>query len=348
MRVQFSSAGPAYELTRGNQGSNFSNWSTTNSDARTAIHNARAEGQKFILALASPGLNLDADLAEQINVQDAINIKPIGRININEQINIADLVKIKLAIDKDIIEQISIQDLINIQLAKDIRKAVQENISIQDLINIQLARVINKDIVEQINIQDAINIKPIGRVDLAEQINIQDAINIKPIGRVDLAEQIRIQDLINTKLIIPIGKTIQENIRIRDSINTRLIRDIGKVIQESIRIRDAVSTKVIIPILKTIRDSIRIQDVVDTRLSRTAFWPQALPNELSRVGYAESPTDNVSRFKTTYGSGSRRPRYTSTPVLYTGTILLNPAEYAVFRSFYFDTLKAGSEGLYIP
>ena len=326
VRVQFSSAGPAYELTRGNQGSNFSNWSTTNSDARTAIHNARAEGQKFILALASPGLNLDADLAEQINVQDAINIKPIGRININEQINIADLVKIKLAIDKDIIEQISIQDLINIQLAKDIRKAVQENISIQDLINIQLARVINKDIVEQINIQDAINIKPIGRVDLAEQINIQDAINIKPIGRVDLAEQIRIQDL----------------------INTRLIRDIGKVIQESIRIRDAVSTKVIIPILKTIRDSIRIQDVVDTRLSRTAFWPQALPNELSRVGYAESPTDNVSRFKTTYGSGSRRPRYTSTPVLYTGTILLNPAEYAVFRSFYFDTLKAGSEDFIFP
>ena len=348
VRVQFSSAGPAYELTRGNQGSNFSNWSTTNSDARTAIHNARAEGQKFILALASPGLNLDADLAEQINVQDAINIKPIGRININEQINIADLVKIKLAIDKDIIEQISIQDLINIQLAKDIRKAVQENISIQDLINIQLARVINKDIVEQINIQDAINIKPIGRVDLAEQINIQDAINIKPIGRVDLAEQIRIQDLINTKLIIPIGKTIQENIRIRDLINTRLIRDIGKVIQESIRIRDAVSTKVIIPILKTIRDSIRIQDVVDTRLSRTAFWPQALPNELSRVGYAESPTDNVSRFKTTYGSGSRRPRYTSTPILYTGTILLTPIQYAVFRSFYFDTLKAGSKDFIFP
>ena len=361
VRVQFSSAGPAYELTRGNQGSNFSNWSTTNSDARTAIHNARAEGQKFILALASPGLNLDADLAEQINVQDAINIKPIGRININEQINIADLVKIKLAIDKDIIEQISIQDLINIQLAKDIRKAVQENISIQDLINIQLARVINKDIVEQINIQDAINIKPIGRVDLAEQINIQDAINIKPIGRVDLAEQIRIQDLINTKLIIPIGKTIQENIRIRDSINTRLIRDIGKVIQESIRIRDAVSTKVIIPILKTIRDSIRIQDVVDTRLSRTAFWPLTsitrptmapssgpLPSELSRVGYSESPMDNISRFKTTYGSGSRRPRYTSTPILYTGTILLNPAQYIVFRDFYFNVLKAGSRDFIFP
>ena len=264
LRVQFSSAGPAYELTRGNQGGNFSSWSTSNTDARTAIHNARAEGQKFILALASPGLDRNTNLAEQINIQELLTIRLPGQEKIDEQINIQDLVGVQLSINRNRAEQISIQDLINVQLIRNI----------------------NRDAVEQISIQDL--------------------------------------------------------------IHTRLIRDVRKAIRESIRIRDAVNVRLIIPILKTIRDSIRIQDVVDTQLSRTAFWPQALPNELSRVGYAESPTDNVSRFKTTYGSGSRRPRYTSTPVLYTGTILLNPAEYAIFRDFYFNVLKAGSKDFIFP
>ena len=107
LRVQFSSAGPAYELTRERQGGNFSSWSTTNSDARTAIHNARVKGQRFILALASPVLDLNTDLAEQISIADLINIKPIGRVNISEQISIADLVKTKLAknISKNIPEK---------------------------------------------------------------------------------------------------------------------------------------------------------------------------------------------------------------------------------------------------
>ena len=142
VRVQFSSAGPAYELTRGNQGSNFSNWSTTNSDARTAIHNARANGQKFILALASPGLNRNADLAEQINIQDAINIKPIGRANIVEQIGIQDLIDIQPIGRINIAERISIQDLLDIQPIG--RTNIVERISIQDSINIGLVRAINR------------------------------------------------------------------------------------------------------------------------------------------------------------------------------------------------------------
>ena len=52
LRLQFEIPGPAYELTRGGQGGNFSNWSTTNVDARAAIASARANEKKFIFLLA--------------------------------------------------------------------------------------------------------------------------------------------------------------------------------------------------------------------------------------------------------------------------------------------------------
>ena len=42
LRLQFEIPGPAYELTRGGQGGNFSNWSTTDTTARAAITSARA------------------------------------------------------------------------------------------------------------------------------------------------------------------------------------------------------------------------------------------------------------------------------------------------------------------
>ena len=52
LRLQFEIPGPAYELTRGGQGGNFSNWSTSNTAARAAIASARADGKKFIFLLA--------------------------------------------------------------------------------------------------------------------------------------------------------------------------------------------------------------------------------------------------------------------------------------------------------
>ena len=52
LRLQFEIPGPAYELTRGGQGGNFSNWSTSNTAARAAIASARANGKKFIFLLA--------------------------------------------------------------------------------------------------------------------------------------------------------------------------------------------------------------------------------------------------------------------------------------------------------
>ena len=222
LRVQFSSIGPAYELTRGRQGGNFSNWSTSNTDARTAIHNARASGQKFILALASPGLNLIKTEAERINIIDSIHT----------------------------------------QLARIINKPIQEQIIIQDAIDIQLIRHLVENISEQINIQDAIDIQLIRHLveNIAEQIHIVESVNI-------------------------------------------------------------------------------ISGV---------FWPSTLPSELSRRGYAETPMDNTIIFKTSYGSGMRRPRYTSTPILYSCTILLTDAEYVIFKDFYFNTIKAGSINFVFP
>ena len=71
LRLQFEIPGPAYELTRGSQGGNFSNWSTSNVDARAAITSARANGKKFIFLLAEERIAVRAGEGERGSVATA-------------------------------------------------------------------------------------------------------------------------------------------------------------------------------------------------------------------------------------------------------------------------------------
>ena len=76
LRLQFEITGPAYELTRGSQGGNFSNWSTSNADARAAIASARADGKKFIFLLAE--ITVRAGEGEKASVA-AAGAEGVGR-----------------------------------------------------------------------------------------------------------------------------------------------------------------------------------------------------------------------------------------------------------------------------
>ena len=71
LRLQFEIPGPAYELTRGGQGGNFSNWSTSNTAARAAITSARANGKKFIFLLAEERIAVRAGEGERGSVATA-------------------------------------------------------------------------------------------------------------------------------------------------------------------------------------------------------------------------------------------------------------------------------------
>ena len=71
LRLQFEIPGPAYELTRGGQGGNFSNWSTSNTAARAAIASARADGKKFIFLLAEERIAVRAGEGERGSVVTA-------------------------------------------------------------------------------------------------------------------------------------------------------------------------------------------------------------------------------------------------------------------------------------
>ena len=71
LRLQFEIPGPAYELTRGAQGGNFSNWSTSNTAARAAIASARADGKKFIFLLAEERIAVRAGEGERGSVATA-------------------------------------------------------------------------------------------------------------------------------------------------------------------------------------------------------------------------------------------------------------------------------------
>ena len=71
LRLQFEIPGPAYELTRGGQGSNFSNWSTSNTAARAAIASARANGKKFIFLLAEERIAVRVGEGERGSVATA-------------------------------------------------------------------------------------------------------------------------------------------------------------------------------------------------------------------------------------------------------------------------------------
>ena len=60
-RLQFSADGPAYELSKGTQESDFSTWSTRSANTIRAINAAIAvSGYEFILAIAGPIVDLDA------------------------------------------------------------------------------------------------------------------------------------------------------------------------------------------------------------------------------------------------------------------------------------------------
>ena len=78
LRLQFEIPGPAYELTRGGQGGNFSNWSTTNADARAGIASARAVGKKFIFLLAEERIAVRVGEGERGSVATA-GAEGVGR-----------------------------------------------------------------------------------------------------------------------------------------------------------------------------------------------------------------------------------------------------------------------------
>ena len=78
LRLQFEIPGPAYELTRGGQGGNFSNWSTSNTAARAAIASARANGKKFIFLLAEERIAVRMGEGERGSVATA-GVEGIGR-----------------------------------------------------------------------------------------------------------------------------------------------------------------------------------------------------------------------------------------------------------------------------
>ena len=78
LRLQFEITGPAYELTRGSQGGNFSNWSTSNTAARAAIASARADGKKFIFLLAEERIAVRAGEGERASVA-AAGAEGVGR-----------------------------------------------------------------------------------------------------------------------------------------------------------------------------------------------------------------------------------------------------------------------------
>ena len=78
LRIQFEIPGPAYELTRGGQGGNFSNWSTTDTTARAAITSARANGKKFIFLLAEERIAVRMGEGERGSIATA-GVEGIGR-----------------------------------------------------------------------------------------------------------------------------------------------------------------------------------------------------------------------------------------------------------------------------
>ena len=78
LRLQFEIPGPAYELTRGGQGGNFSNWSTSNTAARVGIASARADGKKFIFLLAEERIAVRAGEGERGSVATA-GVEGVGR-----------------------------------------------------------------------------------------------------------------------------------------------------------------------------------------------------------------------------------------------------------------------------
>ena len=78
LRLQFEIPGPAYELTRGGQGGNFSNWSTSNVDARAAITSARANGKKFIFLLAEERIAVRMGEGERGSVATT-GVEAVGR-----------------------------------------------------------------------------------------------------------------------------------------------------------------------------------------------------------------------------------------------------------------------------
>ena len=81
LRLQFEIPGPAYELTRGGQGGNFSNWSTSNTAARAAIASARANGKKFIFLLAEERIMVRAGEGERASALTA-GKEGVGRGNV--------------------------------------------------------------------------------------------------------------------------------------------------------------------------------------------------------------------------------------------------------------------------
>ena len=72
LRFQVKGAGP-FTLTRGSQGGNFSNWNTSNTEARAALVAARATGSKFILAIARDLVALEVTGGLSVSVSPALD-----------------------------------------------------------------------------------------------------------------------------------------------------------------------------------------------------------------------------------------------------------------------------------
>lgn len=73
-----------------------------------------------------------------------------------------------------------------------------------------------------------------------------------------------------------------------------------------------------------------------------ATWPTSLPQILLLDGYDEQPVDNVIRSPVDQGPEITRPKYSSTPIDFTGSLILTSAQCDALDSFYDATLNFGT------
>jgi len=70
-------------------------------------------------------------------------------------------------------------------------------------------------------------------------------------------------------------------------------------------------------------------------------WPETLPQELLAKGFSLQPQNCVLRTAMDAGPKKARRRYTARTVLYSGSMILDSMELAVFETFFHATLADG-------
>lgn len=74
----------------------------------------------------------------------------------------------------------------------------------------------------------------------------------------------------------------------------------------------------------------------------TISYPSTLPQYVNQAGFSHSPENPVISTDTDIGPKKRRLRYTAVPEYFSGTLRLTEEQYAIFRTFWKDTLVYGA------